>query len=82
MNQINLIYFKLISQHRFMCLYDQFSLNHVNLILLISKVVFFFVEVGAYSSGVGMDIEQTEVTPPEEDMNKENSNSAQAYVCT
>jgi len=29
-----------------------------------------------------MDIEQTEVTPPEEDMNKENSNSAQAYVCT
>jgi len=45
MNQINLIYFKLISQHRFMCLYDQFSLNHVNLILLISKVVFFLLKL-------------------------------------
>jgi len=29
-----------------------------------------------------MDIELAEVTPPEEDMNKENSNSAQTYVCT
>jgi len=45
MNQINLNYFKLISQHRFMCLYDQFSLNHVNLILLISKVVFFLLKL-------------------------------------
>lgn len=29
-----------------------------------------------------MDIEQPEVTPPEEDMNKEKSNYAQTYVCT
>ncbi|XP_039690596.1 uncharacterized protein [Medicago truncatula] len=38
--------------------------------------------IGAYSSRVGMDIEQPEVNPLEEDMNKEKSNSAQTYVCT
>jgi len=38
-------------------------------------VSFFIGEADAYSSRVGMDIGQTEVTPPEEDMNKEKSNS-------